>query len=193
MAIPFTLERAQQAGPFGFVLLLFRELIGDEEASPDAVWVVRNNLAAACYRSGKIDEAIAVATRLIADIEREFGADSLLLVEPLANLAVFHWKGTRDLDTAIATLQRTIRIREDNGRLAVDWPHWPGITATLEHYQYDTFRTRFNDAVVEPAYVTFAIGADGRVDRITMAPVSPIADFSFDYRDLEFRPVTATP
>jgi hypothetical protein len=85
----------------------------------------------------------------------------------------------------------TIRIREENGRLAVDWPHWPGITATLEHHQYDTFRTRFNDAVVEPAFVTFAIGADGRVDRITMAPVSPIADFSFDYRDLEFRPVAA--
>ncbi|MGZ8337084.1 MAG: serine hydrolase [Allosphingosinicella sp.] len=86
----------------------------------------------------------------------------------------------------------TIRIREENGTLAVEWPHWPGLTATLEHHQYDTFRTRFNDRVVEPAFVTFAIGPDGRVDRITMAPVSPIADFSYDYRDLEFRPVAAS-
>jgi len=87
----------------------------------------------------------------------------------------------------------TIAIREEGGTLHVDWPHWPGLTATLEHHQYDTFRTRFSDPAVEPAYVTFALGADGSVDRITMQPVSPVADFSYDYRDLEFRPVEATP
>jgi hypothetical protein len=36
--------------------------------------------------------------------------------------------------------------------------------------------------------VTFAIGAEGKVERITMKPVSPIADFSFDYQDLLFTP-----
>jgi hypothetical protein len=36
--------------------------------------------------------------------------------------------------------------------------------------------------------VTFAIGAEGNVERITMKPVSPIADFSFDYQDLLFTP-----
>ena len=41
---------------------------------------------------------------------------------------------------------------------------------------------------IEPAYVTFAIGAEGKVERITMKPVSPIADFSFDYQDLLFTP-----
>ena len=34
----------------------------------------------------------------------------------------------------------------------------------------------------------FQLGPDGRVDRITMRRVSPIADFSFDYQDLLFRP-----
>ncbi|WP_114952055.1 serine hydrolase [Sphingosinicella terrae] len=85
----------------------------------------------------------------------------------------------------------TITVREENGALAVDFPHWPGITATLEHWQYDTFRTRFNDRGVEPAYVTFALGPDGKAERITMRAVSPVADFSFDYDDLVFRPVAA--
>jgi hypothetical protein len=85
----------------------------------------------------------------------------------------------------------TIRISEENGHLAVAFPHWPGINATLEHWQYDTFRTRFNDPGVEPAYVTFQLDADGRPDRITMRSVSPVADFSFDYQDLAFRRVPA--
>lgn len=83
----------------------------------------------------------------------------------------------------------TITIREADGTLTVDWPHWPGVTAELEHWQYDTFRTRFNDPNIEPAYVTFQLDENGRVDRIKMRAVSPIADFSFDYHDLLFTPV----
>ena len=85
----------------------------------------------------------------------------------------------------------TIRISERDGGLAVAFPHWPGINATLEHWQYDTFRMRFNDAGVEPAFVTFSLGAQGNVERITMRAISPIADFSFDYQDLLFTPVAA--
>ena len=40
----------------------------------------------------------------------------------------------------------------------------------------------------EPAYVTFNLDADGKIDRITMKAVSPLADFSWDYQDLLFRP-----
>jgi CubicO group peptidase (beta-lactamase class C family) len=85
----------------------------------------------------------------------------------------------------------TITIREAGGALRLDFPHSPGLAATLEHYQYDTFRTRFNDASVEPAYLTFGIGPEGRVERITMKAVSPLADFSYDYRDLSFTPLAA--
>lgn len=84
-----------------------------------------------------------------------------------------------------------ITIRESGGQLNVEFPHVPGLTAVLEHYQYDTFRTRYNDHSVEPAYVTFSLGAQGNVDRITMRAVSPIADFSYDYQDLLFTPVAA--
>jgi CubicO group peptidase (beta-lactamase class C family) len=86
----------------------------------------------------------------------------------------------------------TIDIREEGGRLQVRFPHWPGLVATLEHWQYDTFRTVFSDSSVEPAFVTFGIDADGQVERIVMRPVSPIADFSYNYRDLAFTPVKET-
>ena len=84
-----------------------------------------------------------------------------------------------------------ITVRQDKGRLAVDFPHSPGMTATLEHHQYDSFRTVFADKSIEPAYVTFALDANGKVDRITMKAISPIADFSWDYHDLLFTPAAA--
>jgi CubicO group peptidase (beta-lactamase class C family) len=87
----------------------------------------------------------------------------------------------------------TIDVRAGKGRLTIDFPHSPGMTATLQHHQYDTFRTVFADKSIEPAYVTFSIDADGKVDRIVMKAVSPIADFSWDYHDLLFTPVSEAP
>jgi hypothetical protein len=58
----------------------------------------------------------------------------------------------------------------------------------LEHVQYDTFRTRWSDRDIEDAYVTFTLDPQGKVASIAMAPVSPTADFSFDYQDLRFVP-----
>ena len=55
----------------------------------------------------------------------------------------------------------TINIREQDGKLHVAFPHSPGLTATLDHWQYDTFKTRFNDTSMEPAYVTFQLDAAG--------------------------------
>ncbi len=66
------------------------------------------------------------------------------------------------------------------------------MTARLDHWQYDTFRTVFAEKGLEPAYVTFNLDADGKVDRITMKAISPIADFSWDYHDLLFTPVAAS-
>ena len=41
------------------------------------------------------------------------------------------------------------------------------------------------------AYVSFALKPDASIERVTMAPVSPAIDFSFDYQDLLFTPVPA--
>jgi CubicO group peptidase (beta-lactamase class C family) len=85
-----------------------------------------------------------------------------------------------------------IEVGSRNGSLTIDFKPTPRMAGTLEHWQYDTFITRLDDKTIEPAYVTFALDADGKVERITMKPVSPLADFSYDYQDLLFTPV-ATP
>jgi len=72
--------------------------------------------------------------------------------------------------------------------LTIDFKSTPRMGGKLEHWQYDTFVTRFDDKTIEPAYVTFALDADGRIERITMKAVSPLADFSYDYHDLLFKP-----
>ena len=76
--------------------------------------------------------------------------------------------------------------------LAIDFKPTPRMGGRLKHWQYDTFVTEFDDKTIEPAYVTFALDADGKVERVTMKAVSPIADFSWDYRDLALTPVAAS-
>lgn len=82
----------------------------------------------------------------------------------------------------------TIKVRQSGGRLNIAFPHSSGMEGPLTHYQYDTFKTNPALKWVEPAYVTFSLDANGKVDRVTMKPVSPAADFSWDYQDLMFTP-----
>ena len=84
----------------------------------------------------------------------------------------------------------TIEVRRSGRGLHIEFPHSTGMDGPLTHYQYDTFRTNPTLKWVEPAYVTFSLGADGKVERVTMKAVSPIADFSFDFQDLLFTPVS---
>lgn len=82
----------------------------------------------------------------------------------------------------------TIKVSRSGKGLSINFPHSSGMEGPLTHYQFDTFKTNPVLKWVEPAYVTFSIGADGKVDRVTMKPVSPAADFSWDYQDLLFTP-----
>jgi CubicO group peptidase (beta-lactamase class C family) len=76
---------------------------------------------------------------------------------------------------------------EPNG-LTISFEHTPSFSGKLEHVRYDTFRTRWPDRSLEDAYVTFALTPDGAIERMTMRAISPLADFSFDFHDLLFRP-----
>jgi CubicO group peptidase (beta-lactamase class C family) len=80
----------------------------------------------------------------------------------------------------------------ENGRLVLRFGRSPAFVGDLEHWQYDTFIARWRTKHLEDAYVTFALNPDGSIDRFQMAAVSPLADFSFDYQDLLFRPVTTS-
>jgi len=78
--------------------------------------------------------------------------------------------------------------KSSKGALNISLDRSPGLRGTLEHVQYDTFRTHWSMPDVEDAYVTFALKPDGSIDQVTMKAVSPNADFSWDYQDLRFTP-----
>jgi CubicO group peptidase (beta-lactamase class C family) len=84
-----------------------------------------------------------------------------------------------------------IEVAFADGKLSIDFKSTPRMAGALAHWQYDTFVTRFQDKSIEPAYVTFGLDADGKVNVITMKAVSPLADFSYDYQDLRFTPASA--
>jgi hypothetical protein len=75
------------------------------------------------------------------------------------------------------------------GGLTVDFTTNPGMTGRLRHWQYDSFVTVFDDPGIEPAHVTFSLDADGRVRAVSLRRVNPFADFSWNYQDLDLRPV----
>jgi hypothetical protein len=89
-----------------------------------------------------------------------------------------------------------VTIAEEGSRLVLDMTRTPGLVADLEHWQHDTFVARWrrawmSDESPAEAYVTFALKPDGSIERMTMAPVSPAIDFSFDFQDLLFTRVPA--
>ncbi len=79
-------------------------------------------------------------------------------------------------------------IAEENGHLVLRFSHSPAFTGDLEFWQYDTFIAHWRAKHLEDAYVTFALTPSGGIDHFTMAAVSPLADFSFDFQDLWFKP-----
>ena len=84
-----------------------------------------------------------------------------------------------------------IVVARDGSGLSIDFRSTPRMSGPLDHWQYDSFITRFTDRTIEPALVSFMLDAEGNVSRVVMKPASPVADFSYDYGDLDFRPVAS--
>jgi CubicO group peptidase (beta-lactamase class C family) len=84
----------------------------------------------------------------------------------------------------------SVTIREQGGRHVLSFSRSPDLTGELEHFQHDTFIVHWQARHLNAdAYVTFALNPDGSIERMKMAPVSGETDFSFDFADLEFKPV----
>lgn len=86
----------------------------------------------------------------------------------------------------------TATIRLENGKLVFSMDHTPKAVGELQHWQYDTFKAHWRYHTIEDAFLTFTLKADGSIGHFTMVPISPLADFSFDYQDLLFTPQTAS-
>ena len=79
-------------------------------------------------------------------------------------------------------------IAERGGRLHVDFTRTPVFKSPLEPFGRDTFRTRWKKGAGEDAVIAFTI-ANGAVTGMKMKALSPLADFSYDFHDLELKRV----
>lgn len=147
---------------------LMYELLDHYLGRPHVDWVERFRT----YKKEKVDEAL---NALKAATAKPAAVGPSLPPQGYAGTYADPWYGN-------------IEVSVKDGKLAIDFKSTPRMSGALEHYQYDTFVTRLDDKSIEPAYVTFSLDADGKVDRITMKAASPLADFSYDYQDLLFRP-----
>lgn len=77
-----------------------------------------------------------------------------------------------------------VTVREQSpGKLWITFDRTPGMEGALEPVAGDKFRTSWTDRSIEDAYMMFARDG-GAIKSATMAAISPLADFSFDYQDL---------
>ncbi|MFS2108489.1 serine hydrolase [Sphingomonas sp. Sphisp140] len=79
-------------------------------------------------------------------------------------------------------------VSTKGGKLWIDFTPTPVFKSVLEPWGPDSFRTRFAKDAGEDAVVTFEVKG-GKVVGVTMKPLSPLADFSYDYQHLAFVPV----
>jgi len=84
----------------------------------------------------------------------------------------------------------TISLKPDHS-LWIRFDRTPGMEGPLQHVADDTFRAAWTDRSIEKAYVKFDV-ASRKIEKLEMRPASPLADFSFDYRDLHFTPAGHT-
>lgn len=76
--------------------------------------------------------------------------------------------------------------------LEISFGRTPMLTGELRHFQNNTFVAYWSDRTLEAdAYVSFSTDVEGRIDGIRMKPVSPLTDFSFDFKHLN--PVKQNP
>ena len=84
-----------------------------------------------------------------------------------------------------------VTIALEGTGLVIRFSKSPSLVGDLIHWQHDSFLARWRDRELRAdAYATFALEHDGTIERLRMVPSSPAVDFSFDFQDLDLRPVS---
>jgi CubicO group peptidase (beta-lactamase class C family) len=79
-----------------------------------------------------------------------------------------------------------VSISMKNGRLWFDSKRSPRLTGEMLPYKGNSFIVKWNDRSMDAdAYVVFTLDERGIATGITMKPVSPLTDFSYDFQDLD--------
>lgn len=82
-------------------------------------------------------------------------------------------------------------ISVKNGKYWFDSKRSPKLTGELFPYMGNSFVVKWHDRSMDAdAFVNFGLDINGKGATITMKPISPLTDFSFDFQDLDFHRVS---
>jgi hypothetical protein len=80
-----------------------------------------------------------------------------------------------------------VTISRKNGRLWFNSKRSPKLSGELLAYKGNIFIARWQDRSMDAdAFVNFSVSPAGKATGMTMKAISPLADFSFDFHDLNF-------
>jgi len=83
-----------------------------------------------------------------------------------------------------------IIISIKNGKLWFDSKRSPKLTGEMFAYKGNSFVVKWRDRSMDAdAFVIFSLDMEGKGAGITMRPISPLTDFSYDFQDLDLRRV----
>jgi CubicO group peptidase (beta-lactamase class C family) len=84
-----------------------------------------------------------------------------------------------------------VKVEREGRGLVIRFTRTPVLLGDLVHWQHDSFLARWRDREQRAdAFATFWLDPDGSVARLRIVPSSPLVDFSFDFQDLDLRPVS---
>lgn len=87
-----------------------------------------------------------------------------------------------------------VAVKKQGGKLRMVFSRTAGLQGDMQAMKGNVFAVRWDDRTLKAdALVNFRTGLDGAVSGMTMAPLSPTTDFSFDFQDLDFSRVRPTP
>ena len=79
-------------------------------------------------------------------------------------------------------------ISEKNGALWFSSVKSPRLNGPISAYKGNTFIVKWTDRSFDAdAFIMFGLDKDGKANSFTMAAISPLTDFSFDFQDLELK------
>jgi CubicO group peptidase (beta-lactamase class C family) len=131
---------------------------------------------------GRTDDAMKRGAEADAAADAAVKASAGRSALPLdAFVGVYHdvWRGD-------------VEVKRVGDRLRMVFSHTTGLQGDMLPMKGNVFAVRWDDRTIKAdALANFRTGLDGSVSGMTMAPLSPTVDFSFDFQDLDFTKVAA--
>ena len=81
-----------------------------------------------------------------------------------------------------------VQLSVKDGKLWFNSENSPRLTGQMFYYMGNTFIVKWKDRSMDAdAYVMFNLDYQGKPEGITMKPISPLTDFSYDFQDLNLK------